>query len=212
MNMTNPEANQDRGKEVQIRILEPSNRYNLKFEITNTTLGVANALRRTIISEVPTMAIEMVRVAENTSPLNDEFIAHRLGLVPLVSDNVDDFYSHGQCECQSFCNSCSIHYRLYKKCPPDQATCDVTSNDIKLEAGQDGRGVMPVVYYNEQGQEENPILIMRLSRNQILDFRCIAKKGIGRIHAKWSPVATCIMRPECIIEINQDKLDVLTKE
>lgn len=106
-------------KDVQIRILEPSDRYNLKFEITNTDLGVANALRRTIISEVPTMAIEMVQVAENTSPLNDEFIAHRLGLIPLRSDTVDDFSPHGDCECQNFCDNCSVHYRLYKKCPPD---------------------------------------------------------------------------------------------
>jgi len=27
----------------------------------------------------------------------------------------------------------------------------------------------------------------------------IAKKGIGKIHAKWSPVATCIMRKEPIV-------------
>jgi hypothetical protein len=36
----------------------------------------------------------------------------------------------------------------------------------------------------------------------MLDFRLIAKKGIGRVHAKWSPVATCIMRPEAITEVN----------
>jgi len=80
---------------------------------------VANALRRTIISEVPTMAIEMVQVAENTSPLNDEFIAHRLGLIPLCSDNVDEFSYQNVCKCTSFCDQCSVQYRLYKKCPAD---------------------------------------------------------------------------------------------
>ena len=76
-----------------MRILE-SSRYNLKFELTNTDLSVANALRRIIIAEVATMAIDLVQVSENTSVLNDEFIAHRIGLVPLVSDNVESFTFH----------------------------------------------------------------------------------------------------------------------
>ena len=73
--------------EPEVHILE-SSRYQLKFELWNTELSVANALRRIIIGEISTMAIEIVEVAENTSALNDEFIAHRIGLVPLNSENV----------------------------------------------------------------------------------------------------------------------------
>lgn len=74
--------------EPEVKILELSN-YHVKFELLNTDLSVANALRRVIISEIPTMAIDIVEVKENNSALHDEFIAHRLGLIPLVSHEVD---------------------------------------------------------------------------------------------------------------------------
>ena len=47
----------------------------------------ANALRRVIISEVPTMAIETVFVMNNTSVIQDEVLSHRLGLVPIHVDS-----------------------------------------------------------------------------------------------------------------------------
>lgn len=82
-------------------------------------------------------------------------------------------------------------------------TIEVTSNDIKLEAGEDeSHMVMPVRYVDSNGDEEDPILIMKLSKNQKLDFRCIAKKDTGKMHAKWQPVATCLMRMEPIIELD----------
>jgi DNA-directed RNA polymerase II subunit RPB3 len=73
----------------------------VKFELYHTELTVANALRRIIISEVPTMAIETVIIAENTSALHDEFLAHRCGLIPLVSVDIDKFKTVQQCDCQA---------------------------------------------------------------------------------------------------------------
>lgn len=112
------------------------------------------------------MAIDIVQIQENTSVLNDEFIAHRLGLVPLRSNNVDNFEAHGQCQCIEFCEKCSVRYRLLKRCPPDLDTVEVTSNDIHLEAGASSdHGVMPVRFTNNHGDEEDPILVMKLSKN-----------------------------------------------
>lgn len=92
-------------------------------------------------------------------------------------------------------------------------TCEVTSNDIVLEQGEnESHRVMPVRYMNDHGEEEDPILIMRLSKNQMVDFRCIAKKDTAKTHAKWSPVATCLMRMEPIIELNQEKMAALSIE
>jgi DNA-directed RNA polymerase II subunit RPB3 len=73
----------------------------IKFAVNNIDCSMANSLRRIMISEVPVMAIELVKIVKNSSALNDEYLAHRLGLIPLstillfnlflVSSKVDEF-------------------------------------------------------------------------------------------------------------------------
>lgn len=63
------------------------------FDLTGVDVSVANALRRILLAEVPTVAIETVYIQENTSILQDEVLSHRLGLVPIKADPrlFDDF-------------------------------------------------------------------------------------------------------------------------
>ncbi|MBU0894601.1 MAG: DNA-directed RNA polymerase subunit D [Nanoarchaeota archaeon] len=49
--------------------------------------SLANAIRR-YINQIPTLAIESVEISKNDSPLYDETIAHRLGLIPLESSKI----------------------------------------------------------------------------------------------------------------------------
>lgn len=59
--------------------IENSSKDKIVFRLKNVSKAYANSMRRIIISEIPTMAIEFVKIKINTSPLHDEFIAHRLG-------------------------------------------------------------------------------------------------------------------------------------
>jgi len=44
--------------------------------------SLANAIRR-YINEIPVLAVEDVEISKNDSPLYDETVAHRIGLIPL---------------------------------------------------------------------------------------------------------------------------------
>ena len=52
--------------------------------------SVANSIRRSMISRIDTLAIDQVQITENTSVIPDEMLAHRLGLVPLISEGMEN--------------------------------------------------------------------------------------------------------------------------
>jgi DNA-directed RNA polymerase I and III subunit RPAC1 len=72
-------------------IIEDLNMYDFKI---NIDCSLANAIRRTIISKIPSIVICNVCIKENDSILDDEIIAHRLGQIPLrkIEDTAETEY------------------------------------------------------------------------------------------------------------------------
>eukprot|EP00475_Leptophrys_vorax_P026993 TRINITY_DN3842_c0_g1_i1.p1 TRINITY_DN3842_c0_g1~~TRINITY_DN3842_c0_g1_i1.p1 ORF type:complete len:348 (-),score=84.15 TRINITY_DN3842_c0_g1_i1:41-943(-) len=165
---------------------------------------MANALRRTMISEVPTIAIDLVEVKTNTSALTDEFLAHRLGLIPLNCQNVDldSFNYTRECQCDSECENCSVKFRLSCKNVSGEDVMDVTSNDLQVVDPSARNSVHPLSH-------GDPVLICKLGKHQELVLEATARKGIGKEHAKWIPAAVAVFQyvPEVII--NHAQVDML---
>jgi len=78
------------------------------------------------------MAIEFVNIKENTSSVHDEYIAHRMGLIPLYSSTVDQFCYPIECQCvenTEVCPTCSVKFTLKVKNNTD-GVIDVTTKDL----------------------------------------------------------------------------------
>ncbi|KAF8460244.1 DNA-directed RNA polymerase [Kalaharituber pfeilii] len=168
------------GPQVTIRTADDR---HVNFVLSNCDLAFANSLRRIIQAEVPTVAIDLVEIETNTSVLADEFLAHRLGLIPLDSSQVDDkLVYYRDCTCDAYCEQCSVTLTLYAKCTGDS---NVTIYARDLAVAEGATCGTPVIH----DPEGHGSIICKLRKGQELKFRCIAKKGIAKEHAKWSPVS-----------------------
>ncbi|GAB5362197.1 hypothetical protein AAMO2058_000777700 [Amorphochlora amoebiformis] len=165
----------------------------VKFTVKNIDLATANTLRRVMIAEVPTLAIEFVTVDINTTVLHDQVHLGKLAFTTLTRD----------CDCPGGCEKCQIKYSLHVKNTSEDVR-DVTTKDLQPEGNN---GVWPV-----HTSEDNAILIVRLGKNQELKLSAIAIKGIGKEHAKWIPVAVATFQIDPIIRINDEVMDRLDEK
>lgn len=142
----------------------------LELEISDVSPAYVNTLRRAIMNEVPTLAIESCEIRRNSSVMYDEMLAHRMGLLPLTTP-VGDYAlpSDDEMEKQEFSARSSVKATLVAKGP-----CTVYAKDLKFADAK----VKPV-YPN------TPLL--KLLEGQEVQLEALAVLGRGRVHAKWSP-------------------------
>jgi DNA-directed RNA polymerase subunit D len=69
---------------MKLTILE-SNDDSISFKLSDTNYSFANGFRRAMINEVGTLAIDSVTFYDNSSAMFDEYIAHRIGLIPIIT-------------------------------------------------------------------------------------------------------------------------------
>ena len=133
---------------------------SIAFTLKNSDISLANALRRIMISDVPTVAIDLVEIENNTSVLTDEFLAHRLGLIPLKMnpDHIKRMTYATDCDCDSYCPNCSLELRLDVRCAASDRKREVSSKDLTLADES-------VIAFG--ADDQYGILIAKLGTNQV---------------------------------------------
>lgn len=151
---------------MDVKILELSEK-EARFILTGATPAFANGLRRSILSEVPTLAIEYVNIYENTSVLFDEQLALRLGLIPLTTPEVD-LYLPEECICNGEgCGQCQISFHLSVEGPNTVYARDLISTEPTVQI------------------VEPTVPLVELKEGQRVYLEAIAILGRGTEHSKW---------------------------
>lgn len=57
----------------------------LSMKISGVDISLVNAVRRYCMGRVPVLAIDSITMYENTSSMFDEYVSHRIGLVPILT-------------------------------------------------------------------------------------------------------------------------------
>jgi DNA-directed RNA polymerase II subunit RPB3 len=163
----------------------------LKFDVANCNSSFVNAIRRTIITNVETISFNTedyvnsdLQVIENTTSLHNEFILHRMGMIPVHSDNISTY------------NPDNYKFTL-KKENKTQNIIDVTTNDIQILNLETNTLEDTEKFFPRNEITKDHILIVKLKPNpngegQKIHIEGKSSKGTGSSHIRFSPVSNIL--------------------
>jgi len=181
---------------MEMRVVDKTDVTN-RLIIDGVNVPFMNALRRIMLAEVPSMTIDDVVVLENSSILQDEVLAHRLGLIPLKTD-LESYNLPEECPCKSEfgCNLCRVTLTL------DVEATDSVRTVYSGELIPNNPDIAPV---------SDKIPIVKLAPTQRIRLEAYARLGKGKQHAKWQAVSMCTYKYFPKVKINEKLCDACGK-
>jgi len=180
---------------IKLKVLKETD-TSIRILFSGVNRAFVNALRRTMIADVPKFAIDQMRIElgifkdeetgelfESNFALNDEQLAHRFAMLPVPTFH-EDFYFQDECP------DCKDMVADQRGCPSCQIIYTITSSGVdggrSVEASElnvigDRRLEIPEAY--------GAIPLTKLYEGQVLHAYFYAIMGRGRDHAKYSPVS-----------------------
>jgi DNA-directed RNA polymerase subunit D len=164
-------------------VLREWNREQIELILDGAPLPLLNAIRRYSLAKVPIYAIDEVMIIVNTSAMFDEILAHRLGMVPLISEeSLDRLMSIDP----DICAKCSESTEK-----PSTEICEKCYVHMILEAEADNS---EVTVYSGNIKSEDPYIKPAYDNIPIVILAPGQRIGRGLEHAKWSPSNVAIVR------------------
>jgi len=182
----------------------------VSFDIQGIDLSIVNGIRRTILTDIPTVGLifekgqgfildkdgyrpftaePSMEIEVNTGPLHNEFLLHRLSMIPihLSEDEVENYEQN------------SLMFEILKS-NKTAHTIPLTTHDMTLmknnevisnervivDASKSKKHYLPV-----DGWSKEPILITRLRPNESVHIYGSFVKSTARANAGMSPVSMC---------------------
>ena len=175
-----------------------SGRNSIQFRMAPTDVAFVNALRRIVLTEVETVAFRSeilengatsdIKITKNSTPMSNEMLAHRIGLLPIHVANPLEW------------DSASHIFKLnVVNDSPD--TIDVVASDIQVlraqGPGEDPVPVPSVEFFHPDPYSKETALLAVLKGHtatqepESLSFEAVATIGIGRENSQFNPVSQC---------------------
>jgi DNA-directed RNA polymerase alpha subunit len=190
-----------------------NDQFDASFSLKGVDASIANAFRRILIAEIPTLAIENVYIENNTSVIQDEVLAHRLGLIPFKGgreglQNFLKWYKKPEAADDPYAGCFdynTVQLELNIQCTHNT---DAARNEPDpLKAFHHAHVYARDIVFSPMGRQVeffsgedaiapvNPdILIAKLRPSQSINLSMHMRKGVGSDHSKFSPVATASYR------------------
>ena len=159
----------------------------IEFDVKYCDVSFVNALRRIILSEIDSYAFETssytdssIKIIENTSSLHNEFILHRIGLIPVYN----------------ITNETDYKFTLNVQNKTNEII-DVTTKDIEVLNVQTNKKEDTLKFFPPNEITKDNILIIRLKPNpgdngEKLHFEGTVRKGTGADNTRYSVVSSCL--------------------
>ncbi|MDE1871404.1 MAG: DNA-directed RNA polymerase subunit D [Candidatus Micrarchaeota archaeon] len=141
---------------MKIESLEDNNKV-FRFALKGATNGYANALRRVATNHVKCFAIDTVTFYENSSAMFDEYVAHRIGLIPISTPS------------SGYSEDDAILFTLDAEGPKVVYSKELEGKDKEVKVANEN------------------IPIIKLASEQRLRIDCKAILGNGARHSKFQP-------------------------
>jgi|LakMenE22Apr09ns_1017241.scaffolds.fasta_scaffold00029_19 DNA-directed RNA polymerase subunit L len=154
------------------------------FDIDNIDLSIANSIRRIILTEIPVVGFygedePSIDIIANTGPLHNEFMKHRIGLIPInVSEEITDTYIDNDYKFElNVINDTSSTINI--------TTADFTGTykDVELTVNE------LKILFPSNPITKNNILITRLRAGEELNLIARAVKKTAKANASFSAVS-----------------------